>query len=335
MTDLHFWRAHTNIALIKYWGKADEQLIIPMNNSLSLTLDAFYTDTAVCFDANQTADELILNGQTQSEASTKKVSRFLDHFRKLADTDLRAKVISINHVPTAAGLASSASAFAALAAASRDALNLDMDERTLSTMARLGSGSASRSIYGGFVEWIKGADHQSSVAVPFDDGNWDIGMIAIVNDHHAKKISSREGMKRTVETSDFYAAWPTIAQKDLEAIKPAIKTHDLDALGAIAEHNALAMHATTLTASPSFTYLNAETWRAIHVVERLREASWSVYLTMDAGPNVKVICRQSEMKQIMALLEEDFATDRLIPSTVGAGVQPAPISASEGLATCP
>lgn len=334
MSDLHFWRAHTNIALIKYWGKASDELILPMNNSLSLTLDAFYTDTAVCFAADQSDDQLILDGQVQSGAETQKISAFLDHFRELAQTDRRATVISYNHVPTAAGLASSASAFAALAAACRDALGLTMDDRTLSTMARLGSGSASRSVYGGFVEWLKGSDHESSVAVPFDDGQWDIGMIAIVNDHHAKNISSRDGMKRTVTTSAFYQSWPEIAAKDLEAIKPAIKAHDIDTLGMIAEHNAFAMHATTLTAEPAFSYLTADTWHAIHMIQRLRNAGWSVYATMDAGPNVKVICRQSEMAQIIHLLEDEFASDSLIPSQVGGGVQLSPEVPNEVSAAC-
>ena len=151
-------RAHTNIALVKYWGKADEELIIPQNNSLSLTLDHFYTDTTVQFDPTLTADQFTLNGQAQE---TTKITKFLDIIRQMAASQLFARVESTNHVPTMAGLASSASAYAALALAGSKALGLDLNSKDLSRLARRGSGSACRSIYGGFVEWKKGDSDQT------------------------------------------------------------------------------------------------------------------------------------------------------------------------------
>ena len=148
-------KAHTNIALIKYWGKRNDELILPMNNSLSITLDQFYTETTVEFSNERSTDIFYLNGEQAGEQERLKVSRFLDNVRKLAGKDLRASVHSKNFVPTAAGFASSASGFAALAAASAKAIGLELDLKQLSQLARIGSGSACRSIYGGFVEWKK------------------------------------------------------------------------------------------------------------------------------------------------------------------------------------
>ena len=180
-------RAHTNIALVKYWGKEDEELIIPQNNSLSLTLDHFYTDTTVQFDPDLTADQFTLNGQAQE---TTKITKFLDIIRQMASSQLFARVESTNHVPTMAGLASSASAYAALALAGSKALGLDLSSKDLSRLARRGSGSACRSIYGGFVEWQKGDSDQTSYAVPLVENlDWDLKMIAIVvNDKQKRSL---------------------------------------------------------------------------------------------------------------------------------------------------
>lgn len=157
-------RAHTNIALIKYWGKADEAYIIPMNNSLSITLDRFYTETKVTFDSSLTEDKLILNGEKVDDKETAKIQKYMDIVREVADTELYAVIESENFVPTSAGLASSASAYAALAAACNEALHLGLSDKDLSRLARRGSGSASRSIFGGFAEWEKGHDDATSFA---------------------------------------------------------------------------------------------------------------------------------------------------------------------------
>ena len=213
-------RAHTNIALVKYWGKADEELIIPQNNSLSLTLDHFYTDTTVQFDPTLTADQFTLNGQAQE---TTKITKFLDIIRQMAASQLFARVESTNHVPTMAGLASSASAYAALALAGSKALGLDLSSKDLSRLARRGSGSACRSIYGGFVEWQKGDSDQTSYAVPLVENlDWDLKMIAIVVNDKQKKIASRAGMQNVVHTSPYYSAWVKRSKEDLLALKQAI-----------------------------------------------------------------------------------------------------------------
>ncbi|MCJ0538681.1 diphosphomevalonate decarboxylase [Enterococcus cecorum] len=316
-------RAHTNIALIKYWGKADEKIILPKNNSLSLTLDAFYTETSVCFDESLTADCFTLDGVFQDEKATQKVSNFLDLFRQKANCSYFAKVESTNHVPTAAGLASSASGLCALAGACNQALGLGLSQKELSKMARKGSGSACRSVYGGFVEWEKGYDDDSSYAVPVDSAGFEeeLAMIFIVVNQKQKKVSSRDGMKSTVETSSFYPVWLQEAPKDLQAIKQAILAKDFTRLGQITEANALKMHACTLAAVPPFTYWNAESMLAMDAVRNLREAGLECYFTMDAGPNVKVLCQKKDEAAILAELSKQFRDEQLIIAHAGVGIE--------------
>src|SRR5699024_7659168 len=204
-------KAHTNIALMKDWGKRDDSLILPMNSSLSLTLDGFYTTTTVTFREELSQDAFFLNEHPVTGEQYRRVSTFLDVIRnETAATDWAAEVRSINHVPTAAGFASSASGFAALAAAATRALDVSMSAQALSGLTRQGSGSACRSIYGGFVEWQKGnkADGSDSYAVQVQpEGDWDVRVAAVVLSDTVKSTSSREGMKRTVATSPFYSGW--------------------------------------------------------------------------------------------------------------------------------
>ena len=315
-------RAHTNIALIKYWGKADETLFLPMNSSLSLTLDGLYTDTFVEISDTFTEDQFYLNDVLQSPEETAKISRFLDLFRNKSGITHFIQVKSVNHVPTAAGLASSASAFAALAGAMNRATGLNMDLETLSTYARRGSGSATRSLFGGFVEWQKGTTSEDSMAVPVDDASWDIGMVIIAVNKSAKKISSRVGMKQTVETSPFYSAWVTSAEEDLLAIKKAIKAQDFEKVGQITEHSAMKMHGSMLGAETPIIYFEPDSIKAIRAVRALREQGILCYVTMDAGPNVKVLCRLSEAGKIKEMLREYFSEDQLLISGPGQGIRP-------------
>src|SRR5699024_892733 len=286
-------KAHTNIALIKYWGKRDESLILPMNNSLSLTLDGFYTTTSVEFRDNLTADRFYLNDRLIEGVEYDRVTAFLDRIRTMAGkSDAFAEIHSTNYVPTAAGFASSASGFAALAAAAAKAIGLTVSEQELSILTRQGSGSACRSIYGGFVEWEKGikADGSDSYAVPIAPADhWDIRVAAVVLSSAEKKILSREGMKRTVHTSAFYPAWVDSIPDDLAALKDGIMKKDFEKVGGIAEANCLRMHATTLAANPPFSYWQSTTLLIIQAVQGLRESGITVFFTIDAGPNVKVL----------------------------------------------
>ena len=316
-------RAHTNIALIKYWGKRNDALFLPMNSSLSLTLDAFYTDTEVVLDSDFSQDTFYLDDVLQGEKETEKITNFLNLFRNAANLETKACVKSYNHVPTAAGLASSASAFSALAGAMNQASGLNLDFKTLSTYARQGSGSATRSIYGGFVEWYLGHDDvsESSHAIPVDDASWDIGMVVVAVNTGRKKLSSRVGMKQTIETSPFYSSWVETATSDIKKIKEAIKEQDFITLGEITEANGMKMHATMLGAFPPISYWEPDSVKAIQKVKDIRETGIPCYVTMDAGPNVKVLCRQSDMKKIEALLLEDFNREQIIPTQVGEGIK--------------
>lgn len=315
-------RAYTNIALIKYWGKKNEELILPMNNSLSLTLDAFYTETEVIFSDSYMVDEFYLDGTLQDEKATKKVSQFLDLFRKEAGLSLKASVISQNFVPTAAGLASSASGLAALAGACNTALKLGLDDLSLSRFARRGSGSACRSIFGGFVEWEKGHDDLSSYAkpVPSDAFEDDLAMVFVLINDQKKEVSSRNGMRRTVETSNFYQGWLDSVEGDLYQLKQAIKTKDFQLLGETMERNGLKMHGTTLAAQPPFTYWSPDSLKAMDAVRQLRKKGIPCYFTMDAGPNVKVLVENSHLSEVQETFTKLFSKEQVITAHAGPGI---------------
>lgn len=299
-------KAHTNIALIKYWGKRDEQLFLPMNNSISITLDRFYTTTSVSFQEDLTSDLFLLDGEEIGGKEQQKISSFLDLIRHTANKHYYAVVDSVNQVPTAAGFASSASGFAALAAAATKAIGLDVDESGLSRLARQGSGSACRSIYGGFVEWNKGerADGIDSFATQvLDEKGWNLSVLSVMVEAKQKKVLSREGMRRTVETSPFYSGWLESLETDLVGTREAIQKRDFEQLGTILEHNALKMHATTLGASPPFLYWTNATVEVMQLVQELRDSGNEAYFTIDAGPNVKVICQPKDEQKVKERLQ--------------------------------
>lgn len=298
-------RAHTNIALIKYWGKKNTELIIPQNSSLSLTLDHFYTDTTVQFDKSLDHDLFTLNDQL---VDNPKVYKFMDLVRERAGIKTFARIDSINHVPSAAGLASSASAYAALAAAASKAAGLDLSKKDLSRLARRGSGSASRSIYGGFVEWQQGTNDLDSYAIPVEENlDWEIGMLVGIVNSNQKKISSRAGMQSVVETSPYYDGWVKSTNQDLKDIKKAIKNRDFQTVGEITESNALRMHALNLSARPPFNYFEPLSLAIMKEIERIRtEEKIQCYYTLDAGPNVKILCMQQDAAAIKKILSEKF-----------------------------
>lgn len=317
-------KAHTNIALIKYWGKRHERLILPTNSSLSLTLDGFYTTTSVKMNADLSEDQFILDGEPVLGEAYNRVTQYLNLIRDYAGKPgLFAEVNSINAVPTAAGFASSASGFAALAAASTRALGLDVSDQELSRLTRQGSGSACRSIYGGFAKWQEGTreDGMDSYAVPIAPQNhWDIRVAAVVLSATKKDVSSREGMKRTVDTSVFYPGWIDSVPKDLAEIKDGIEQRDFKKVGSIAEANCLKMHATTLGANPPFTYLHDTTMAVMQTVQAMRSNGIPAYFTIDAGPNVKVLYLPEHEKEVQETLSSTPGVTDVILSQSGQGI---------------
>lgn len=286
--------APANIALCKYWGKRDEELNLPVTPSLSVSLGSFGSKVTLSLQGGSDAAEL--NGERLAEDSffAKRLFAFLDLFRPAPDT--RFSVVAHNTIPTAAGFASSASGFATLALALNEIFGWDLDRRSLSILARLGSGSASRSVYEGFVEWQAGTspDGMDSYAEPLD-AKWKdlrLGLLAVSTDH--KPVPSRAAMKRTVETSSLYTAWPAKVEKDMAALKDAIRRRDFPLLGQTAESNALTMHATMMAASPPVLYWLPASLSAMHRVWALRDAGLPLYFTMDAGPNLKLLFEEKD-----------------------------------------
>ncbi|MFD5179126.1 diphosphomevalonate decarboxylase [Nocardia sp. NPDC058379] len=308
--------AYPNIALVKYWGKRDETLFLPVTGSLSMTLDIFPTTTSVRL-IDGPADTVELNEAAATGTALTRVETFLDLVRALAGRDERAAVVTGNAGPTGAGLASSASGFAALATAAAAAYGLDLDGRALSRLARRGSGSASRSIFGGFVVWHAGegdgeAGDLSSFAEPIGGDDLDPALVVGVVEAGAKAVSSRVAMRQTTETSPFYRPWAESSVLDLAQMRDAVARRDLPAIGEIAERNALGMHATMLTARPGIRYLSPHSVAILDAVLALRADGIAAYATIDAGPNVKVLCTRAEAPVVAATLEGlgDFVTTR-------------------------
>ena len=298
-------RACANIALVKYWGKRDPALNLPAAGSLSLTLGALVTETTVQFDDALTADALVLDG---TPADAGRVAPFLDLVRDLAGIATRATVTSRNEFPTASGLASSASGFAALAVAASRAAGLAMDARALSVLARQGSGSAARSIFGGFVrmhagEKVDGSDaYAEPIRTPLVDKVRMV--IAIVGGGAPKTHGSRDAMEHSAETSPLYAGWLAAVPRDLVDAEAAIAAGDLASLGTIAEANALAMHATAIASRPALVYWQPAPLALLAAGPDLRAAGRAAWATMDAGPHVKVLTTVDDADAVAAYLAQ-------------------------------
>jgi diphosphomevalonate decarboxylase len=298
--------AHTNIALVKYWGKRPglmPGLNLPAVGSLSLTLDGFGSETTVELADD---DAFVLDGHDVAAGEAAKVFRFLDLVRRLAGSERRARVTSRNDVPTAAGLASSASAFAALALASAKAFGVDMTPAELSSLARQGSGSAARSIFGGFVVLERGKrkDGSDCFARPLEvSSSMDVRLVVARCAVGKKETLSTAGMEHTAETSPYYPAWVETHQKDLDDAEEAAIAGDLEKLGEVMEHSTLKMHATTLAARPGFFYFQPVTIAALLAVRALRGQGTGCWATMDAGPHVKVLCAQKDAEQVAATMK--------------------------------
>jgi len=314
-------RAGANIALVKYWGKRDPALNLPATGSLSITLDELWTETTVTALNQAGADRLTINGQ---EADAERVSGFIDLFRALATTDQRFFVESTNSFPTAAGLASSASAFAALALAMNAVLDLNLPADRLSELARRGSGSAARSIFAGFVEMQRGQrdDGRDSVAHPLASvEHWPLRVVVAVTSREAKSVSSTLGMNHTVETSPYYPAWVDQVEGDLEGARSAIRRRDFAALSEVSEASALAMHASAMAARPGVIYFSPATLACMRAVRALREEGVSVFFTIDAGPQLKAVCLAEDEERVAEALGQVAGVRGLIRTGLGPGAR--------------
>ena len=284
--------ACSNVALVKYWGKRDVPLNLPARGSLSVTLGALKTTTTVRFDPGLEADRLEVGGQAREGSALARASRVLDLVRARAGLADRAAVVSENTFPYASGLASSASSMAALVLAAAAAGGLDLDADEASVLARQGSGSAARSLHGGFVAWEQGAqaDGADSRGVGlFPQGHWDLRVVAALAGAVEKPVGSTEGMGQTAATSPYHRAWLDTVDPDLAEARAAIAARDLERLGRVAEASCLRMHADMLAGEPGLVYWRGATVEMIHRCRALRQAGTPVWFTIDAGPHVKLL----------------------------------------------
>lgn len=279
-----------NIAFVKYWGRKDHALRLPLNASISMNLDRATTTTTVQFDPALAADQVMIEGVDVTPEAAQRVSQHLDRVRSLAVMQTRARVVSRNSFPMGAGIASSASAFAALTAAACAAAGLRLSERELTILARLGSGSACRSIPAGFVEWHAGDTSNESYAEQIaPPEHWDLrDLIAIVQTEH-KKVGSTKGHE-LVDPSPFAQARLAEAERALPVIRDALLAHDFMTFGEETEQEAIRMHAVAMTSRPGLLYWSPETVRIMHAVHDWRAEGLASYFTIDAGANVHVLC---------------------------------------------
>jgi diphosphomevalonate decarboxylase len=294
--------ANPNIAFIKYWGNRDNALRLPANGSISMSLAELYTRTTVSFQHSLPYDELIVNGRELAGPALERVSCVLDLIREPARIDQQAEVVSENNFPSGVGIASSASAFAALALAGSRAAGLSLSERDLSRLARRGSGSACRSIPGGFVEWFAGTSDEESYAVSIAPaGHWPlVDCVAIVSESH-KKTGSTEG-HAIAGTSPLQPARVADAPRRLDLCRQAVLDRDFDALAAVVELDSDMMHAVMMTSSPALNYWTPGTLEIMQSVRAWRRDGLSACYTVDAGPNVHVLCPEKDAEEVRARL---------------------------------
>lgn len=298
-------RSYANIAIIKYWGKKAEKEMVPATSSISLTLENMYTETTLSpLPADARVDEFYINGQLQNEAEHVKMSKIIDRYRPEGAGFVR--IDTKNNMPTAAGLSSSSSGLSALVKACNAYFQLGLDRKELALEAKFASGSSSRSFYGPIAAW----DKDSGEIYPVET-DLKLAMIMLVLEDQKKPISSRDGMKLCVETSTTFEDWIRQSEQDYKDMLIYLKENDFEKVGALTEKNALAMHATTKTANPPFSYLTDASYEAMDFVRQLREQGESCYFTMDAGPNVKVLCLEKDLEHLSELLGQRY---RLIVS---------------------
>lgn len=311
--------AHPNIAFIKYWGNRDDRLRIPSNGSISMNLDGLATETTVQFDPTLSSDRVEINGKTADANSTRRVSNHLDLVRHLSGIQTRATIISRNNFPMGAGIASSASAFAALSLAASKAAGLDLSPKALSCLARRGSGSACRSIPDGIVEWHAGTSDSDSFAdqlIAID--YWDlVDCLTIISDSH-KPVGSSEGHKLT-DSSPLQAIRLTDASRRIILCRQAIFSRDFEAFSLIVEQDSNLMHSVMCTSVPNLIYWSNNSYTVISAVLELRKKGIEACYTLDAGSNVHVITLKSKINLVEAYLNQIRGVLRIVIASVGSG----------------
>jgi diphosphomevalonate decarboxylase len=322
--------AHPNIALIKYWGNQNNALRLPTNASLSMNLAGLQTVTTVAFSADLEEDEVSIDGERQTGTPAQRVSAHLDLIRGKASLTERARVESANNFPMGAGIASSASAFAALTLAGAAAAGLALEERELSALARLGSGSACRSVPAGFVEWQTGVVYQDApLADPCDDSfaftiappdHWALADVIAVVSRAPKAVSSSAG-HALAHTSLFHAVHVATAPDRLQRCRTALFARDFPALAEVVEADSNSMHAVMMTSTPPLFYWDAATLSIMKAVPAWRAGGLLVCYTVDAGPNVHCLCLAEAAPEVARRLRQELSISEILTATPGGGAR--------------
>ena len=300
-------KSYANIAIIKYWGKKDPIKMIPATSSISLTLENLFTETEISFitreeaieKTGQASDLLYINGELQNEEQIKKIAKVVNLFRD--DRSQLVKIDTTNNMPTEAGLSSSSSGLSAAIKACNRLFDKNLSREELAQISKFASGSSSRSFFGPVGMWDKDTGEVSEVKTDLK-----LAMIVLVLNEEKKIISSRKGMALCMETSTSFDEWIRQSEIDFENMKRYLSEGDFSKVGELTEENALRMHETTKNANPPFTYLTEKSFDAMEYVRELRKQGERCYFTMDAGPNVKVLCLEEDFERLKDIFGKKY-----------------------------
>ncbi|EKD87024.1 MAG: hypothetical protein ACD_37C00071G0003 [uncultured bacterium] len=296
-------QAPSNIAFVKYWGRKDEVLRLPENGSISMCLSGLETTTTVEFDDKFEQDLIVINDKEEDLENNRAV-KHLDRVRKLASIDLKAKVETTNNFPTATGLSSSASGFAALTLAAVSASGLKLSKKEISILARQGSGSACRSIPDGFVEWLDGDTSDESYATSiFPADYFEIADVVAVVSTDKKFLATSEGQK-SARTSPFFPTRLSLIKDKINRVKKAIEDKNFSEFGELIEREALEFHSILFTSNPPLFYWTSETVKVMKFVQKIRSEGLECYFTINTGQDVHVICKKEDTETVSAKLKE-------------------------------
>ena len=313
-------KSYANIAIVKYWGKKDAEKMIPATSSISLTLNDMFTETEMEFIKDEDikiavekemkngnckdkfwgmTDLFYLNGELQDSVHTEKISKVVDLFRE--NRNQKVKISTTNNMPTAAGLSSSSSGLSAIIKACNKIFEKNYTQSELAKISKFGSGSSSRSFFGPIAAWDKDTGEICEVKTDLK-----LAMLVLVLNKNKKKISSRNGMELCAKTSTYFDEWVKQSEIDFVNMKKYLAENDFEKVGVLTEENALRMHKTTETANPPFSYFNEKTYEAMDFVKNLRNNGEKCYFTMDAGPNVKVLCLEEDLEKLAGIFGQKY-----------------------------
>jgi len=313
-------KSYANIAIVKYWGKKDAKKMIPATSSISLTLNDMFTETEMEFISDEDikisvekemkngdykdkfsnmTDLFYLNGELQDSVHTEKISKVVDLFRE--NRSQKVKISTTNNMPTAAGLSSSSSGLSAVIKACNKLFGKNYTQSELAQISKFGSGSSSRSFFGPIAAWDKDTGEIYEVRTDLK-----LAMIVLVLNENKKEISSRNGMELCAKTSTYFDEWVKQSEIDFVNMKKYLAENNFEKVGILTEENALRMHKTTETANPLFTYFNEKTYEAMDFVKNLRNNGEKCYFTMDAGPNVKVLCLEEDLEKLAGIFGKRY-----------------------------